>query len=256
LSDCPDTSKICIEDLNFTSEFKKNYDSLGCGIVTAQKIKIKELIFDFIKPEIIINHGDSVLESIISLNIPKQNNTDDIKFKYNLIDTIKLAESYIVGSNGSFLEINSDSNIVRINKFRTIDSNITVYSKFKISDINLIKDRFLKIIDVIKDECSCVQGFSSDSLRITVNDTTDISEIILNECTLNQSNSILTLTNLSDIQRIVIYDYLGRILNQIDVDDRDVIEINMFKYNAGLYFVALFNKNKIEIKNIYKNYSN
>ena len=256
LSNCPDTSEIQIEDLNFTSEFKINYDSLGSGDVVAQKKKSYSIEFDFDKNEEMYKYGDSIIETTMLIKVPGQKNAEYISYHYNLIDTLRLIESQVINYNNISVTVDTNINSVNINDLENINGDLVIYSKFKIIKSQELTGKTLKVVNLSMSECSCIDKFISDSLSFN-NDTTDVSENDkINDYTIIQNNEYIIIKNSSKINEILIYDYLGRVVDKIYPVNSDIIEICMNNYNTGLYYLVLINNNKIEIKNIYKNYSN
>lgn len=257
LSNCPDTANLTIEDLNFTSEFKYDYDSLAGGSVIAIK-KQNSNVFDcsFQDNEMTLQKGDSIVEVKLSIKLPEYHNTNDMIVKYNLVDTLMLTGAIVNTSNGKIQSIDSINNSIIIDELARGPNEIMITSYFKIMDINKLDENFLRLISVQGDECSCVFNFKGDTILFLYDDTLDVrmvkddNQIVINA-------EYVEIHNNWNIQSVEVYDYMGNRVDYYEIINKSIIKIYLDKYNEGIYFLYIKKyDNNNEIKKIYKYYSN
>ncbi|HOV92137.1 MAG TPA: hypothetical protein PLC04_03545 [Candidatus Kapabacteria bacterium] len=251
LGNCPDSTYLSIEELEFTSEFKRNYDSLGGGYVKALKApKDKSIECNFDSSDYNISKIDTNVNILITLNVPDYHNINNLNIVFNMMDTLKLIEAEVETSNANLVSIDSKNNKILINKIANGQNYIIIKSKFKIIDYNTLKNSYLKIANLEMDECSCILNYKTDSVRF-YQDTLSIDEIE-NEIVVN--SDYIQIVNPGNFENIEVYDYLGNLIRNIKLDKPET-KIILREYSRGLYFFIIKN-NKNEIKKIYKYYSN
>jgi starch-binding outer membrane protein, SusD/RagB family len=76
-------------------------------------------------------------------------------------------------------------------------------------------------------------------IRSTVNDITSVFP--------NPSSSSITISNISDMSRIFIFDINGKTVEILRNDKNPEIQINIEKYPAGVYFIYMMGENSIPV---------
>ena len=254
LGNCPDSAAVDIVDMNFTSEFKRNYDSLGGGKVLAIKQPKGSMNIDFLEDVITLGNTDSITNVSLMVKLPKYHNTNQLMIKFNIKDSLKLIEVIPNDENGVIFNLDSGTNSFVISNIKKEMSEISLIAKFKIINIDYIVNRLLKIQEFRTDECSCIASSNDDSVLFR-QDTLSINEITEEEY-LNLNQEYIEIKNDGQISNIWIYDYMGNKINEINSMGKQIIKIYINNYKTGIYFLVLEKNKKNEIKKIYKYYSN
>lgn len=261
LSECPDSSELSINSLEFTEEFKNKVNSLS-------GLKIYSKILD--KPD-----------RIISAEFDK----DSIKFDKDSIAFVELKSSANSNSRIQTLQFEFDIEKYQIYKIveavsltdsiEIVDKEITE-SKFRINILNKnsklpekllrlkIERKYhdslaclIKLSKIEVDDCACVSQFKTDSLTAidmyrdtTVNVIDDKAEIDIRLET--YSNRIVIRSVDKNIDNLKLYDLMGRIIIDETINN-SYYEKNIEALLGGTYIAVVEQngkrKNKILIKN-------
>ena len=256
LGNCPDTAAVEIVDMNFTSEFKRNYDSLGGGHVLAIKLPKGNIELNFQENSITLGHNDSIAYITLSIKLPKYHNTKQIMMKFNMKDSLKLMDVIPNNDNVDINNLDTNYNSFVLNNLNNGISEIIMTAKFRIINNNNIANSLLTISDFQSDECSCILNFKSDSILIEY-DTLGVRNETQSEIEyIYIDQDYIEIENEGQILNVTLYDYIGNIVEQINSIEQPIIKIYLNKYKTGIYFLVLEETNKNEIKKIYKYYSN
>ncbi|MEN6296129.1 MAG: hypothetical protein ABFD61_08390 [Chloroherpetonaceae bacterium] len=259
LGNCPDSAFISLEELNFTSEFKRNYDSLNGGYVYAirkQNNNIIETKFD--TQDIKLKQTDSILETQLSIKFPKYHQTNAVDVKLNLKDDLSLIEANMHSGIGIIGNIDSIDNIISIANINQYNNEIIIDIKFKILNYNNLNNIFLKVDSVNTGDCNCIFGVRSDSVRInidTLKDTLGIYEQTIDNY-INITNDFVEILNPGGFQIAEIYNYTGNLIESVELINKPIIKIYLKDFKVGMYFLVLKTNSNNEIKKFYKYYSN
>jgi len=252
LGSCPDSTYLSIEELEFTSEFKRKYDSLGGGYVTAVKIPQNKYIeCNFNSSNYEINKDDSIVNVLLTIKIPDYHNTSSLNITFNMLDTLKLMECNIENNRAKIQSIDSNDNTLIISELPRGQNDIIISLKLRIIDKDAMKNAILKIANIEEDECSCILNFGGDSIRFH-QDTLGVDEITSN---LLINSEFIEIISSGEINSYEVYDYIGNLITKINMIDKPITKIYLKDYKKGIYFL-LEKNNKNEIKKIYKFYSN
>lgn len=261
LSECPDSSEISINSLEFTEEFKNKVNSFS-------GLKIYSKILD--KPDRLIS---------------AEFNIDSLKFNKDSIAFVEL--NTIANSNSRIQTLQFEFDIEKYQIYKIVEAesltdSIEIVdkefteSKFRVNILNknsklperLLKLKverkhhdslacLIKLSNIKVDDCACISQFKTDSLTAidlyrdtNVNVIDDKAEIDIRFET--YSNRIVLRSNEKIIDNLKIYDLMGRIIIEESINN-SYYEKNIEALLGGTYIVVVEQngkrKNKILIKN-------
>lgn len=241
-TDCPDSTNIWIEYIEFTEEFKKHV-LVGDALTIASKVKDKaerKLTLSFEKDSVNMINKDS----------------DECLLKINTIDKAKLKEFKIDLINGvnniinctaendeanGFEIVKSEQfgDTLRLNFNSVLDRN---YGEVKLKFAKQLQDTAnyaIKAIAYGVNDCACITRFESDSISVLSNkkpdDTTSVVEDKTAKVVYDNSTSNLILESEYGIGRISLYDVNGNETIKYYENLRKAAIISLARIPNGVY---------------------
>jgi hypothetical protein len=254
LGNCQDTSYLELTELNFTEEFKKDLDTnLGGGIIKA---------YPFDKParygslsvgtkDIKLKDNENNFDLFYNVALPTYYNTESIILEFN---SKELIEIYGASTTNENVEVmGTDENKVTLRLYNRVKEfvlklNCNYAVKDTISDYKFFTNK------IIYSDCSCILGISSDTVNISKDSTfVSVADYNMNEVTFN--NNVISINNTEmQIDKVVLFDVLGRIIQEEATANETEIKIFTEEIQTSIFFVGIYKGKKYEIKKFYKCY--
>jgi hypothetical protein len=252
---CADSSIVSLTGLNFTEEFKKKIsDSLGYGVVYAMPFKNPNRIASITnnKKAVYLTDNQNEFNYNLKLSLPNYNYFKQLELAFDAKDTILI--------DG----ITPISNNLKIDKIADNDFLITNNSENSINELDLLVQAQYLLKDTIKNyplmlnlvkfnDCSCILDFTQEQLLI--NKDSNFVNVVLEKNTeqiYNNSDEIIINNSENQINKIVVFNVLGEQICNRTIHNESEIKISTQELNKDVYFILIYEGNKIEKYKFYK----
>lgn len=251
---CSDTTYLQITSLNFTEEFKKDLDtSLGGGLIKAYPFDKSERYANVIplNQKIELKDGESEFKLKYHVKLPEVYYTDNIMLEFSSSDSILITKAECQNKSvWVYAPVENKIQIGLTNNVNEFDLNLdcTYLLKDTISNLKFYLEKF------IYPDCSCVLGCSSEPVEIK-KDSNFTSVDVMESNLISYYDNVLTISNkYNQIDRIVLFDLLGREIKSYKTTNETEIKIFTEEIQKGLIFVGIYKGKNYEIKKFYKCY--
>lgn len=242
IGDCPDTTTINIDYIEFTDEFKIIIDTLKPTKLIGEIFYSPERIFEIGITSDTIKFDDK--KGIIDLNvhIPKNSKLTDFSIIGIYDPNVISFDSITSNSNDIVIEdYKYTENLVRINCKNLFDiGNIHKISFY----LNVNTENHLTKVEFYPEydsTCRCLSGYKTDSVALIY-----VKEV----------SSVEEENNYIKIDECYIYDIVGKLVSRIDNQKSFFgLENKLGFLNRGIYYVICrYNSSRIIKRKIYVNY--
>ncbi|MFN3307109.1 MAG: hypothetical protein ACK42Z_07995 [Candidatus Kapaibacteriota bacterium] len=242
ISQCPDTCTFTVDYIEFTNEFKIIIDTLKPAKLVGEIFYSSDRFFEI---------------SILPDTLKFEDNKGVIDLNIRIPKNSRLTNYSIIGVYDpdmiSFDSITSLSDNIRIEDYEHTNNLVRLFCKnlYDIADtqkirfyINFMAENNFTIVVFYPEydlTCKCLSGYKTDSVSVVyIKETSLLTE---------EKNHI-------DIDKCYVYDVMGRLVNNIDVQSNySGFRNGMHFLNRGIYYVICRDKfSKIIERKIYVNY--
>lgn len=251
IGECPDSSLVKIEWLEFTSEFT------GRFIDTNNLYVVSEFIEDSTKKLDVSMRSttDSALAKDSTLNLivnAKQSSQDLIRkfeFNFKLNENFKIVKIEQLNDNMIYQLVEDDNHNfkIMIENSEFIDTDILSVEIQNISDLEY-HEGAAEINIVPIDTCSCIQVGDLDEIVI-LGKNEIINSVKANNQYFELKNKVIYLKD-NSYKTIIIYDYLGRKIAEYKEYDKAIF---LDDFKSGIYFIELINYYEHKLEKIILN---
>ncbi len=254
IGQCPDTSYIRLEWIEFTREFKKVVDYSNKYVIVNAEVADKpgrSITAGFENDTVIFDKADSTGVAVAKINVTNNTRLNNIEFELVTDDTVNFRiEKEDVKSITEKLKIDSLTDIengYRI--YTTIFDDIGNDSVFEIKIKELKRNgeiKELKLTPIKVNDCTCIKNLIEDKTNLKGNkeDTLGITEFE-NKAINGYYNEIkdkFIIETDTEIKEIVIYNILGNLIKKINISVIDKnAEIAADGLTSGVYLVTVRN---------------
>ena len=241
---CEDSSLFKLEDINFTEEFKKEYQYTNEYVRTSLDIKnpINVLKTTFDVDSIGLKENQQLFSFNCKIDFFASESLKKVKITFTDTDTIKIRD---IVSDCSECKISLENNVVKfILPYDKSELNMQLIAEHTLTD-SLIDFAFgIDSIEVL--DCNCIGKYEYDKFKIYKH----ILPKSINEVNLEDGILVLNIGT-----TYYLYDYEGKLLDkkQIVESDSKILNLNNFQGNV-FFLIEQTRQNKIEYKKFYKCY--
>ncbi|OGU60658.1 MAG: hypothetical protein A2X64_07995 [Ignavibacteria bacterium GWF2_33_9] len=253
LGNCEDTASLEILELNFTDEFKKKLsDTFDTGIINAYPFENASRFASFTsdKYDVLLKDNETNFNLNFNVKLPANYYADNLLLEFTDSPFITINDVQVDNEN---VISDQEGNSVTLHLMNKVNEfNLSLNCEYILKDtISGLKYRLEK---VTIPECSCILGYGTDSVSITKDSTIVGMQEFTNNDYLESEDDILINNQNYDIQKILVMDVLGRIIQEIDTRDKAQIKIFKKEVLNKVFFIGIYRKQLIEIKKFYKCY--
>ena len=254
IDNCPDTSLITIDFIEFTDEYKKVVSKYIPGIISGEIIKNSKYFLELKsnKDSLILNENEIESYFNISATAIPDSNLKFIDFEIELLNN-KYFEISDISSLDSNIRIDSLNYSIASGKY-TLKTTVSgllngnEILKVKIKQNKKIKETAEILLKAVKvDTCSCVSKFIDKNIKLVskVNDTLSVSDLNNNYVwNYSRNNQELYLESEIELTNLKIYSVLGNEIIDITLNNDKTSGVSLKQYANGIYLVLIENLKK------------
>ena len=248
--DCPDTSHIYLEYIEFTDEFKPAVAQSASFTVKAVAKDEPERYFRPELPEDTLKfEEDSIMEVDVMFDYGSDTRANELVFEIKIADEDEFIIKSLHPIDQNFVITNEEEVEGGYRVKAGIEGNIKKKNVLKAEIKQIKNDDVLSnlTVDVIDtDECSCVtrEGSSTLTLRgYRTEDTTSVIQQRENPNTVSgyydERNTQFVFESAELMKRLLIFDIKGNLTDDVNLSFEKETAIDAARYSNGIYFAIV-----------------